>query len=139
MRSLLLRGFLCLALVLSLAGCRLRVLHLRILDFDSAGVEGLEVWRIDEATGRPTAAGRIRFLGVTRQPDGAETLEYQVLGPRGEQWGPLVAFLLRDPADPAAAEMTLFFHGAIPAGWFRVSTYNVYGSSTLSAARTYLL
>ena len=48
-----------LALTLALPACQLRTLHLVITDFDTAAVQGVQVYRLDDATNQPVPAGQV--------------------------------------------------------------------------------
>ena len=125
-------------MVVLLSGCQLRTLHVVIPDFDAASVDGLEVFRLDDATGQPVDAGGIQFLGVQASNDGAELLEYALLSLDGTVTSTITAQVIRDVANPDAVEVFLIYHNQAAAGWYKVASYNGEGSSELSLTQTFL-
>lgn len=129
-------GVALLALVVpALSGCELRALHVVIPDFESSAVEGVQVYRLDDATGQPIAQGELRFVGIQPQGDG-EAVEYEVIAADGTRTT-LLAELFRDPVDPDQVEVSLLYQPS-STGWYKVGTYNAFGASPLSSAQTYL-
>ena len=136
--------FLLLALLLaaSLAstGCNFRLLHVVIPDFETSQVIGVDVWQVD--TPAPLEVGDITFGTIVTQDLGGgpiEMLEYFVPQADGSQTK-LTAQVIRDPAQPGAIEVHLWFpkDTTVP-GWYKVSSFNSHGSGPLSAAQTQLL
>jgi hypothetical protein len=140
-RPLLMRGLLALALAFVLLtaapGCQLRTIHVVVPDFASSLVQGIDVYRVDEATGQPLYAGQLSFGQIVVQPDGSEVVAYALTEPDGTTTSGLQTPLLRVGGD--AVELHLIFSGATPSGDFRVATYNAAGASPLSPGSVYLL
>lgn len=135
--------FLSLALLLAtsalISGCAFRLLHVVIPDFEASQVVGVNIWKVDTAL--PQDAGTITFGALTTQDYGngpIELIEYRINrldGTQIDSW----ARVVRDPAAPGAIEVRLIFPKDVPPGWFKVSTYNAYGTSPLSTEQSYLL
>lgn len=132
----------CLAILLlalalpALSGCDLRVLRVFIPDFDTASVDGIHVWRLDDATGSPIIQGQLLFEGRTRQGDG-ELVHYEIVLADGTPIGSASAALQRNDTNPDAVYLDLLYTPA-QSGWYKVSTFNEVGSSPLSITQTYL-
>jgi hypothetical protein len=121
-----------------LLACPLGSMRMLIPDFFASDVQGIQVFRVDDATGQLVEAGSIEFLGIEAAPRG-EQLQYQQLAPSGEvAFGPIYTALERDPAAPDGATITLAFMNQLPPGWFKVASYNDDGTSEVSAAQAYL-
>lgn len=127
-----------LAFALPLSGCTFRTLHVQIPDFSSHQVEGVKVFRLDDTTGNPVVVGRINFVGVQTQPDGSELLTYQIVDASGWTSATIPTPVQIDPNNPDSATMDLYYDSLAQSGWFKVSSFNAYGSSPLSAQQTYL-
>jgi hypothetical protein len=84
------------------------------------------------------AAGQIDFVSSSTQSDGTQLVGYQIVASDGSTSQVFPAYLTRDPSNPDSAEFELLFDSQVPAGWFKVSTFNPYGASALSTAQTYL-
>lgn len=125
-------------LALPLLGCNARQIQLIIPDFTSSQVEGVNVFRLDDATGAPVLVGRLDFVSDQSLPDGTELLSYQMVRLDGSTSDVLPTYLVRDPSNPDSANIQVFVDAGSPAGWFKVSTFNAYGSSALSVDQTYL-
>ncbi len=138
----ILRLFVLVSLVaacLALMGCNMRKLHVVIPDFETSQVIGVDVWRVDVA--QPVDLGDITFGALSTYDFGGgsiEVIEYFVPQADGSQLT-LSAQVFRDPLVPEAIEVHLYFPNDTPAGWYKVSTYNSFGSSPLSAQQTQLL
>lgn len=129
-------GVALLALVIpALSGCTPRALRVIIPDFESAAVEGVQVWRLDDATGQPVADGDLHFVGTIQQ-DSAELVEYEYVRYDGTHVR-LFSVIQRDANDPDQVQLNLLYEpGSV--GWYKVSTYNLVGDSPLSTAQTYV-
>jgi hypothetical protein len=125
------------ALLLACPMGRLRVL---IPDFATSDVRGVRLYRVDDATGQLAPAGSIQFLGIeVNDALGGETLAYRQLSAEGEPWfGPLRTPVVRNASQPAALEVELAFLNQLPAGWFKVASYNAYGTSKPSTSRSFI-
>ena len=129
-----------LALVLALpalSGCTPRVLQILIPDFDSAAVAGVQLWRLDDATGAPMPSGQIVFEALQAASE-KELLRYQLQQPDGTTLDGLYAQVERDPANPDEVRVNLTYLRPDGPGWFKISTFNDFGSSPLSTQQTYL-
>ena len=120
-----------------LTGCELRRLQLTIPDFESSSVQGVEVWRLADATSQPVRAGVILFSG-THLVGGKEVVDYLNQPTDGTNGLGASAELVRDPANPDVVQLALYFDMHSTTGWYKVSTFNAHGSSPLSLAQTYL-
>jgi hypothetical protein len=123
-----------------LLACPLGRLRVKIPDFATSDVRGVRLYRVDDATGQLAPAGSIRFLGLENSEElGGETLAYRQLTAEGDPWfGPLRTRVVRDPSQPAALEVELAFLNQLPAGWFKVASYNPYGTSKPSSGQTFI-
>jgi len=128
------------ALSTLLLACPLGRLRVRIPDFVTSDVRGLQLYRVDDASGALVAAGSLQFLGIETNAElGAEMLTYRQLTPDGKlAFGPLASPVARDGAEPAALEIELTFLNGLPAGWFKIASYNAYGASGPSAGQTFI-
>lgn len=128
-----------LALVVpALSGCEMRLLRVIIPDFETSAVEGVQVWRLDDATGQPVLRGRLVFQGSTQDRFGMEVVEYAIVQNDGTQGYTLMAEVERDSVDPDRVELDLYYTPRDAQGWYKVSTFNAVGASPLSTAQTYL-
>jgi hypothetical protein len=137
-RNRILAALAVMALALPLSGCSIRAIHVIIPDFMSHQVEGVSVFRLDDTTGTPVAAGHIDVSGVQTLPDGSEMLHYQLVTPSGTVYGQIPAVVEEDPSNPDSVGFYLIVDPGAQAGWFKVSSFNAYGASPLSAEQTYL-
>ena len=119
-----------------LLACPMGQLRLLIPDFFTSDVKGVQLYRIDDASGQLVEAGHIEFLG-SRQKQDVEQLKYRQFTPEGDPWfGPgLHAGRSATRASRTASRSTLAFLNQLPAGWFKVASYNLFGTSRASAAR----
>ncbi len=124
-------------LLLPLWGCEFKRLHVLIADFDTSAVEGLLVWRLADGSQLPEEAGRLLFSEAYRQ-GGQEVLEYTQIHADGSTGLTLQAAVSRDPRQPDVVELLVHYERLVPAGWFRVSTFNALGASEPSLEKTYL-
>lgn len=122
--------------VQTLTGCSSTVLHVLIPDFESASVKGVQVWRLDDATGTPVKHGRMLF-GAKRYVNGAEAVDYTIELPDGTRTTTLPATIHRSANNPDSVDLELFYIPTGAQGWHKVSTFNTAGSSPLSIAQTY--
>lgn len=124
-------------ITIPLSGCELRQIRLMIPDFDSSLVEGVQVWRLDDATGQPVAVGQLTFS----EPyvlQGEEVVDYTQLHADGSEGITVFTRLVRDPANPDTISIELAYDRLEPEGWFKISTFNSLGDSALSQGQTYL-
>jgi len=122
-----------------LLACPLGKLRVVIPDFVTSEVRGIQLYRIDDASGQLVNAGRIKFRGIETRKDG-EQLKYEQYTPEGDPWfGPIYTPVVRDATKPASVELTLAFLNQLPAGWFKVASYNVYGVSKASASQAFIV
>lgn len=127
-----------LAFAVPLSGCTIRTIHVLIPDFVSDQVQGVNLFRLDDATAAPVLMSRIDFVSSTTQPDGSELVQYQIVSTDGTTSQTFSVLVVKDPTNSDSAEMELLAGTAGAPGWFKVSTFNPYGSSSLSTAQTYL-
>jgi hypothetical protein len=122
-----------------LLACPLGQLRLLIPDYFTNDVKGVQLYRIDDASGQLVDAGRIEFLGLETNKQGIEVLKYTQFTPDDKPWfGPVFTEVVRDASQPASLEVTLVFLNQLPAGWFKVASYNLFGTSTASASQTFI-
>ena len=123
-----------------LLACPLGQLRMQIPDFFTSEVKGVQLYRIDDTSGQLVDAGRIEFLGLETSKQGSELLKYKQFGPDGTPWfGPVFTEVLRDASKPASLEVTLAFLNQLPAGWFKVASYNLFGTSSASTSQTFIV
>ena len=121
-----------------LLACPLGQLRLQIPDFFTSDVQGVQLYRIDDATGQLVDAGRIEFMGLQKN-NGADVLKYKHVSPEGDPWfGPVFTQIVRNPSQPNGIEVTLAFLNQLPSGWFKVASYNLIGTSRASATQTFI-
>ena len=137
-RNRLLAALAAMSLGLPLCGCSIRAVHVVIPDFLSHQVEGLTIFRLDDTTGAPVADGRVDVTSVDTLPDGSQVLHYSLITPNGTVYGQIPAAVVDDPSNPDSVGFYLFLDPNSPSGWFKVSSFNAYGSSPLSAEQTYV-
>jgi hypothetical protein len=126
-------------IALSLTGtftqCPWHQLVVEIPDFETAGVQGLQLWRADEEDSETLVeAGRVVF-GDRILENGVELLEYTMVDAEDELlefWSPF--WIERAHGDGEAVIIRIIFAGwTEPPGWVRVSSFNAAGESGLSA------
>jgi hypothetical protein len=122
-----------------LLACPLGRLRLLIPDYVTSGVRGIRLYRVDDTTGQLAAAGHIEFLAIEGGTDG-EKLKYAQFDAAGGPWfGPIYTPVIRDPARPAAIQVTVAMLNQLPAGWFKIASYNQYGTSSPSTGQTFII
>jgi hypothetical protein len=122
-----------------LLACPLGRLRVLIPDFATSDVRGVRLYRVDDAGGQLAPAGSIQFLGIETNDAIGETLAYRQLTAEGKPWfGPLRTAVVRDASQPAALQVELAFLNQLPSGWFKVASYNAYGTSRPSASQTFI-
>ena len=122
-----------------LLACPLGTLRVLIPDYVTSDVRGVRIYRVDDATGQLAGAGHIEFLGIEAGKDG-EKMKYKQFNADGSPWfGPIYTPVIRDPGQPAAIQVSLAMLNQLPAGWFKVASYNQYGTSPPSAGQTFII
>jgi hypothetical protein len=123
-----------------LLACPLGRLRVLIPDFATSDVRGVRLYRVDDASGQLVAAGSVQFLGIEmNEALGGETLVYRQLTAAGAPWfGPLRTAAVRDASVPASLEVEVAFLNQLPAGWFKVASYNAYGTSQPSTGQAFI-
>jgi hypothetical protein len=125
-----------------LMACPLGYLRVLIPDYLTSDVRGIRIYRIDDATGELAAAGHIEFLALDKSKidQTGQTLKYKQFNADGAPWfGPIYTPVIRDPAQPAAIEITLSMLNQLPAGYFKIASYNQYGTSPPSTGQTFII
>jgi hypothetical protein len=121
-----------------LLACTMGQLRLQIPDYFASGVVGVQLFRIDDSTGQLVNAGKIEFLGIEKTAEG-EFLKYVQRDPAGNGvFGPVSTQITRPPTQPNGIEITLAYMNQLPAGWFKVASYNLIGTSTASTSQTFI-
>jgi hypothetical protein len=122
-----------------LLACPLGRLRVLIPDYVTSDVRGIRVYRVDDGTGELAAAGHIEFLAIVAGK-GGEQLKYTQFNSDGVPWfGPIYTPVIRDPAQPAAIQVTLAMLNQLPAGMFKIASYNQYGTSPASTGQTFIV
>lgn len=122
-----------------LLACPLGHLRLQIPDYFTSDVKGVQLYRIDDASGQLVDAGRIEFLELQTSKTGEQFLKYRHVSPEGEPWwGPVFSPITRIPSQPNGIELELAFLNQLPSGWFKVASYNLIGTSRASASQTFV-
>jgi hypothetical protein len=114
-----------------LTGCTdcVERIGVRIPDFDSAGVEGVSLWRLGESGSfEPVHAV---YLSRTEDEAGHELVVFPLVLPEGDATLGISSEVTRDPRDPDSADLTLYFRIDEP-GRYRLRTFNAAGVSPLS-------
>ena len=137
LRLLLTAALLCASA--SLLACPMGYLRVLIPDFVTSEVRGIRIYRVDDTTGQLAAAGHIEFVAIEPGRDG-EQMKYKQFNADGTPWfGPIWTPVVRDPTQPAAVQLTLAMLNQLPAGWFKVASYNQYGTSPTSTGQTFVI
>ena len=122
-----------------LLACPIGRLRMLIPDFETSAVRGIQLLRVEDGSAALVDAGAIRFLGLENDPAEGEVLVYRQLDVDGEpSLGPLRAPVVRDPDQPEAIQIELSFLNELPAGWFKVASYNGAGTSAPSSGQVYI-
>lgn len=121
-----------------LLACPVGQLRMQIPDYFTSEVKGVQLYRIDDASGQLVDAGKIEFLKLEKKKTG-ELLKYTQLTPAGDSFGPLYAHVIRDASKPNGIEVTIAFLNQLPSGWFKVASYNLIGTSRASASQTFIV
>jgi hypothetical protein len=121
-----------------LLACPLGQLRLQIPDFETSGVKGVQLYRVDDSTGQLVDAGRIEFMKLDENKSG-EFLKYKHVAPDGTVlFGPVFTQVVRRAEQPNGIEVTLAFMNQLPSGFFKVASYNLIGTSPVSTAQAYV-
>lgn len=122
-----------------LLACPLGSLRVLIPDYLTSDVRGIRLYRVDDGTGQLAAAGHIEFLAI-EAGKGGEKLKYKQFNAAGDPWlGPIYTPVIRNPAQPAAIQVTVAMLNQLPAGWFKIASYNQYGTSGPSTGQTFII
>jgi len=124
-------AFLLLAGCSTFLGCKMGIVHVLIPDFESAQVQGIQVYRQTTENGHWNLEETLFFRLPTEQNGEDEILRY-VLDPEQES-AVLNSVVLRDPSDPDRVEVQLIFRVQEFHGKLRVGSFNQKGPSNLSA------
>lgn len=121
-----------------LLACPMGQLRLQIPDYFTSEVKGVQLYRVDDASGELVDAGRIEFIALETSGNG-EYLKYKHVAPDGSGLlGPVFTEISRLPTQPNGIEVTLAFMNQLPSGWFKVASYNLIGTSRASTAQTFV-
>jgi hypothetical protein len=130
-----------LALVaLTLTGCPLKSLFVKIPDFESNLVQGMQLWRADdEASERVTEAGRMLFGDCYFSGNGSEMMKFTMVDSQNQPVeNTYPAFVFRGEDGDSALLYFAFQNWSEPSGWFRASSFNVMGESDPSEEAVFL-
>ena len=131
------RAALMLMLLVTLSGCDLSWLKVKIPDFGSKKVQGIWVWRQVEGTSTWKHDTRLIFASL-RNNQGLEWLDYDtVVGTLGQR-GVVTTSVQRTAGNPDEVTISVGFLRLSAPGSFRVSTFNASGESPLSTGATHL-
>lgn len=122
--------FLLLIGCVTLLGCKMGIVHVLIPDFESAQVQGIQVYRQTTENGHWNLEETLFFRLPTEQNGEDEILKY-VLDPEQES-AVLNSVVLRDPDNPDRVEVQLIFQVQEFHGKIRVGSFNQKGPSNLS-------
>jgi hypothetical protein len=121
-----------------LLACPMGQLRLQIPDYFTSDVKGVQLYRVDDASGELVDAGRIEFLALETSA-GGEYLKYKHVAADGTGLlGPVFTQITRLPTQPNGIEVTLAFMNQLPSGWFKIASYNLIGTSRASTAQTFI-
>lgn len=121
-------------LVLPLAGCEVKPVKVQLPTFFSAGVDELWFWRLEESSEEYVRSGHVRF-GEISGPPGRKVIAYRMVLPDGTESVAMTAPVqVRGDSILVEIQFTRWQN----AGWFRVSSRNSAGESTLSDDEIYL-
>jgi len=114
-------------------GCETKAVTIAIPGYGLGDVDGIQLWRLDESTGRYVRVCRLE-IGVPRTPKaGVEVLPYlQVCAAPGQIGMDMQATISRLPTDPSTIVVKLFYFRFAAPGQYRASSYNSAGESALS-------
>jgi hypothetical protein len=122
-----------------LLACPIGRLRMLIPDFETSAVRGIQLLRVEDGSGALVDAGAIRFDALENDPAEGEVLVYRHLDVDGKlSLGPLRAPVVRNPDQPDAIQIELSFLNELPAGWFKVASYNGAGTSRPSSGQAYV-
>jgi hypothetical protein len=124
-------------LVVALSGCEYKQVTVRISDLEAAQVDGVRFWRLSETTGRFEPGGEVRFAHIAFRK-GVETLFYTVVQGNGATSLSLSSPVVRDPAHPDRVTLQIWYPRIEEQGWFKVSSFNEVGDSSLSNEQVFL-
>jgi hypothetical protein len=120
-----------------LLACPLGHLRFQIPDYFTSEVKGVQLYRVDDASGELVDAGRIEFVALETSADGVEYLQYKHVAPDGKGLAGSTP-ITRVPEHPNGFETALFFMNRLPSGWFKIASYNLIGTSPASASQTFV-
>ena len=114
-------------------GCETKSVTIAIPGYGLGDVDGVQLWRLEESTGRYQRVCRLE-LGAPQTPKpGVEVLPYlQVCAAPGQVGMDLQASISRLPTDPTTIIVKLFYFRFAAPGQYRASSYNSAGESALS-------
>ncbi len=120
--------------------CPIRGLAVEVPDLDANQIEGLQLWRGDEATSQTFDESIRIFFGESQVSNGSEMMEYTMLSPEGEPlevWGHAALDRGEEESSPVRLYFVFGSWSESP-GWFRVTTFNAVGDSDLSDEAIFL-
>jgi hypothetical protein len=121
-------------LLVPLAGCELKTVRIQLPGYGNGAIEGVWLWRLDDATGQYVRACRIDFQGRGFTGSGLETVSYVQNCDNGHRMGALLAKVTRSASDPGTATLELEYARWESPGMYRASAFNSAGESPLSQA-----
>jgi hypothetical protein len=124
------------ALLLSISGCNWVTVAVKILDFNSAQVQGIWLWRAD-ASGSFQRAARYDFSSPQTTSSG-EVMEYVVSVPGSSGSVRAEVSVQRSPTNPNEVALVMIYPRSEASGTYRASSFNAAGESALSSMQTTL-
>lgn len=118
--------------LVSLSGCGWKHFTVVIPDFDSNQVAGVSVWRLEPSAGSYVRVGRIDFVS-TEITNGIERVTYRISNFGTPESITPFASLWRSQSDPDTVTVRFEFMSRSLPGTFKVSTFNAFGDSPLTA------
>jgi hypothetical protein len=121
----------------SLVGCGTKRVWLQITGLDDGITEGVWLWRLSKESGTYERACRFRFAG-TDAAGGFETLGYTQHCQGGNAGFELRAPVKRLESRPGTITAGLEFMNLYGTGVYKISSYGLYGETSLSESTVQL-
>ncbi len=115
----------------SLVGCETKRLWLQVTGIDDGIIEGVWLWRLSEQSGSYERACRFLFGGETGFGD-IESLAYTQECEDGQTGYALTVPVKRSQNQPDTITVGLWYLDWVGAGVYKVSSYGLYGETSLS-------
>jgi hypothetical protein len=128
----------CSALLLLVAGCTLKPVHIQLVAFGNGDVDGIWLWRLQDS-GQYARLCHFEISNPYPQ-NGVEVISYDQSCSDGSPPGsPMQAEVVRLAGSPDTVNLRLEYQpGSRSIGTYRASAYNTSGESGLSSAKIQL-